>query len=148
MFEELDKPQDLAYAVQYLGTTARALGEYDTARERLERSLQLHHEVGDDHGRGECLVEFGTLARHRADLARSRGFCDAAATVFRDIGDRRRELEALVELVEVERDASLAAAASEHCERVQAILDTATVPTELAESAESVCGQGDVDAGS
>ena len=50
--------------------------------------------------------------------------------------------------VEGERDASLAAAASEHCERVQAILDTATVPTELAESAESVCGQGDVDAGS
>ena len=148
VFEELDNPQDLAYAFQYLGSTARELGEHGTARERLERSLQFHHEVGDDHGRAECLVEFGTLARRRGDQTPARGFYEAAATLFGDIGDDRRELEALVELVEVERDASLAAAASEHCERVQAILDTATVPTELAESAESVCGQGDVDAGS
>jgi CHAT domain-containing protein/Tfp pilus assembly protein PilF len=90
-FAKGDHTRDLAAALHYVGESHWRLGDYEKAREHLDRALAVERAAGDRIGEGKTLNVLGLLAWDEGeyDLAIER-FRDASE-IGRALGDRRLE---------------------------------------------------------
>ncbi len=77
------------YMLCDLALVARAQGEYDAARQSLDRALALQRERNELHGTAVALNALGNLARSREQFELGREWLEEALTIRRDMGDRR-----------------------------------------------------------
>jgi len=75
-----------ALVLRRAGGFARYAGDPAQARAYLEAGLTLADDLGDTHGRGQCLSELGLLAHAAGDFAAARGLQEQALALFRQIG--------------------------------------------------------------
>jgi predicted ATPase/DNA-binding SARP family transcriptional activator len=89
MFRPVGPEAAAGYMLCNLALVARAQGDYDAAREALDRALALHRERDDPHGTAVALNGLGNLARSREQFELGREWLEEALAVRRDVGDRR-----------------------------------------------------------
>ncbi len=89
LFREVGAEAARGYMLCDLALVARAQGEYDSAREALDRALSLHRERDDLTGTAVALNALGNLARSREQFELGREWLEEALTIRRDMGDRR-----------------------------------------------------------
>jgi tetratricopeptide (TPR) repeat protein len=89
MFREVGSEAARGYMLCDLALVARAQGDYDGAREALDRALTLHRERDDPHGTAVALNGLGNLARSREQFELGREWLEEALAIRRDMGDRR-----------------------------------------------------------
>jgi predicted ATPase/DNA-binding SARP family transcriptional activator len=88
-FREVGSDAARGYMLCDLALVARAQGDYDAAREALDRALTLYRERDDPHGTAVALNGLGNLARSREQFELGREWLEEALTIRRDMGDRR-----------------------------------------------------------
>jgi tetratricopeptide (TPR) repeat protein len=89
LFRPVGPEAAAAYMLCNLALVARAQGDYDAAREALERALSLQRERDDPHGTAVALNGLGNLARSRDQFELGREWLEEALAIRRDVGDRR-----------------------------------------------------------
>jgi predicted ATPase/DNA-binding SARP family transcriptional activator len=89
MFREAGPEAARGYMLCDLALVARAQGDYDAAREALERALALQRERDDLHGAAVALNALGNLARSREQYDLGREWLEEALAIRRGMGDRR-----------------------------------------------------------
>ncbi len=89
MFREVGPAAARGYMLCDFALVARAQGDYDAAREAMDRALALHRERDDLHGTAVALNALGNLARSREQFDLGREWLEEALTIRRDMGDRR-----------------------------------------------------------
>jgi tetratricopeptide (TPR) repeat protein len=71
----------------WLGWTARESGDAITARLRLEESLALRRELGDQAGIASALLTLGEVAVMQGDTARATALIEESLPLLRQLGD-------------------------------------------------------------
>ena len=105
-FEELGNPQQLAYAINSVGSLAGSLGDYATARQAFERAQHVAEAVGDMMGQVRAIMNLSTLAfiDNEFELARRLriqgleicqdiGYEWGVASALKGLGDVMRKLD-------------------------------------------------------
>ena len=88
-------PALLARVLHGLGTLANNLGDNETSLEKLEASLALYRQLGDEAGLAVQLNNLAWVAAEVSELDRSRELSEEALRLHRERGDRRGEALAL-----------------------------------------------------
>ena len=68
-----------------------SLGQYDQAKEYLQKALVIRTEIGDKEGEAADLANLGNVPRTVGDYEASEACLEKAFSMSRDIGDRRKE---------------------------------------------------------
>ena len=68
-----------------------SIGEYDKAREHLEKSLVIRKEIGDRDGEAHCYVNLGTMYQHFGQHDKARENVEKSLEISKEIGDRNKE---------------------------------------------------------
>jgi tetratricopeptide (TPR) repeat protein len=89
LFRQVGPHLARAYILCDVALVARAQGDYDAAREALDRALVLSREGDDRHGTAFTLNALGNLARSREQFELGREWLEEALAIRRDMGDRR-----------------------------------------------------------
>ncbi len=88
----LGRPEDAsrprAVALRGAAVLARGLGDFDDARECLERSIAVSRSIGYRAAEAAGLRELGNLADDRGDWEAERGYYERSVTIFRELGDQ------------------------------------------------------------
>ncbi len=71
LYQDLGKPEQEAYVIEWMGDLARAQGDFARARELLEQSVALQRRVGDRIRLGYVLSDLGRISIHFGELERS-----------------------------------------------------------------------------
>jgi hypothetical protein len=79
----------IGYVLCNIAEAWRSDGEFDVAREPLERALDLFRHIGDHQGAGVALNALGNLARSMGDYDAGRRHFAEALVLRRAAGDRR-----------------------------------------------------------
>ena len=75
-----------ARTLNELGSYAIFQGDLDGAQPRLEESLALFQELGDQAGIAEVLADLGMLCQMRGDFGRAGPLLDQSLTLYRELG--------------------------------------------------------------
>jgi DNA-binding CsgD family transcriptional regulator len=102
LFRSLTAAQGRAYALDNLGSLARAAGAPQRAELLFRESLASFQRIGDDHGVAQVLAHLGSLAVRLADGARARRFLDDSLALRRVLGDARGVGLALLSLARLD----------------------------------------------
>ena len=73
----------------------KSLGQYDRAKEYLQKALVITTEIGSKEGEAGALANLGFMFRTVGDFKTSEVCLEKALFICRDIGDGRREFEIL-----------------------------------------------------
>jgi predicted ATPase/class 3 adenylate cyclase len=106
-------PALLAQAFRSYASASDISGEFDRARELCERSLALHEELGDEHGRAVLLHRLGIMAMREGDLARARELVETSHAIHEGHTDTWGLAQTIGTLGAIERDAGNAGRAYE-----------------------------------
>jgi tetratricopeptide (TPR) repeat protein len=94
--ELADRDEPLALrALLRLGRVESLLGDYDAARERYQRGLDIATTLGDRTREADNLRGLADIARMQGDYAAARERYDRALNVATTLGDRAREADSL-----------------------------------------------------
>ena len=97
--EKLNVPGDIAETLQNLGTAYAALGQYDRAMASYMRGLDLYRKAGNNLGAARVDHSIGLIFGYQGRLGSAVGALQDSVKVFRDLGDRSRNMaEALSDL--------------------------------------------------
>ena len=72
-----------------------SLGQYDKAKEYLQKELAITTEIGDKEGEAAALASLRIVFRTVGDFKASEVCLERALFISRDIGDGRKEFEIL-----------------------------------------------------
>ena len=78
-------------------TVFQSIGQYDKAKEYLQMALVIRTEIGDKEGEAANLTNFRILSRTVGDCKVLEVCLEKALSISRDIGDRRRVFQILLE---------------------------------------------------
>jgi tetratricopeptide (TPR) repeat protein len=95
---------ELTAIVQHtLGRVALTLSKYDEARARFEEAIPLHEEIGDSHGKAQCIYRLGNVAwlQSKGDEARAR--FEEATPLYEEVSDRQGKAHCIRGLGDVAR---------------------------------------------
>jgi non-specific serine/threonine protein kinase len=113
---DLNDPQGVGYALNYLAGTALSRGDYAAARPLYEESLSIFRSLGDAWGTRAGLNNLGEVARGLGDYAAASKLYQECVDLSRAAGDRFMEALGLTNLAstaheqgQVDRARSLAA---------------------------------------
>ena len=81
----------------HLGTVFHSLGQYDKAKEYLQKALAIRTAIGDRKREAGDYGSLGIICRIFGDYEASEVYLEKALSISRDIGDRRFEFEVLGE---------------------------------------------------
>jgi predicted ATPase/DNA-binding CsgD family transcriptional regulator len=84
----LEEPVLEAWAAWFQGLTESLSGQLEAARQHLERSRALHHQLGVRIGEARALAGLGGSRLWAGDLETSRELHDAALSIYLEEGDR------------------------------------------------------------
>ena len=84
---ELD--DNLISAKNLLGTSYRAMGDFDKAREIFTSALKQAEELGDKVGMGNNLNGIGTVHHEKGDLDRALDYYGRSLATAKELGDKR-----------------------------------------------------------
>jgi signal transduction histidine kinase len=87
-----------------LGTTLRAMGEYDQALEYSHRSLSIFQRMGHRMGEARALDDIGTTYYDAGDPAMALKFHEKSLEIRRSIGQKRAEATSLLHIARVHLD--------------------------------------------
>jgi predicted ATPase/DNA-binding SARP family transcriptional activator len=79
----------IAYALCNMATSWRRAGEYERAREALERALVIFRDAEDREGIAQALHALGNVSRSTGDLELGRTWLDEALALRGELGNRR-----------------------------------------------------------
>lgn len=79
----------LANALRAASALALLRGEYPLARTLVERSLELHEELGDAQGRARCLINLGAILHAQGELDRAAETMELCIAACEELGDSR-----------------------------------------------------------
>ena len=68
-----------------------SLGEYDKAREYLEKALAIRVEIGDKEGEAADYGNLGTVFQSLGEYVKAREYLEKALAIRVEIGDRNGE---------------------------------------------------------
>ena len=74
-----------------LGTVFQSVGEYDKAREYLEKALAIRVEIGDKEGEATDYGNLGTVFQSVGDYDKAREYHEKALAIRVEIGDKEGE---------------------------------------------------------
>ncbi len=103
------------------GILAGGQGDYTTAHDLVEESLQVARELKDHWSIAVALNAQAVHARNRGDLAASRSLFDESLALWRELGDQvavARALSNLASLVRMQGDFALARSLYEECRSI------------------------------
>ncbi len=89
LLRSVSRTAGTGYVLCNIGEAWRADGDYEAAREPLERALALFREIGDDQGAGVALNALGNLARVTGEYDTGRAYFTEALALRRAARDRR-----------------------------------------------------------
>jgi predicted ATPase/signal transduction histidine kinase/class 3 adenylate cyclase len=139
-----------AWASAYAGagTLAAEQGDYDVARERFFKALELWQALGDRRRVAGTLLNLGTLARRQADYFAAKEFLERSLDLWSEVGSPQGTATALTNLGVLALDQGDPAAARPYLERSLAIKrelgDTRGTATALINLAEVALDLGDL----
>ena len=73
----------------------RSLGQYEKAKENLQKALVIRTEIGNKEGEAADLANLGTLFRAVGNYEASEVCLEKALSIFRDIGNKKGEFDVL-----------------------------------------------------
>jgi len=88
---ESDEKSILGDALDWSGTTSLALGEYDSALDYLQQSLEIRREIGDRAGEGTTLSNIGALHHALGEYESALDYLQQSLEIRREIGNRAGE---------------------------------------------------------
>ena len=74
-----------------LGTIYQSVGEYEKAREHLEKSIAIHKEIRDRNGEAYCYGSLGTVYISLGEYKKAREHLEKSLAIHREIGNRKGE---------------------------------------------------------
>ena len=104
-----------------LGSTARLLGDYGTARTHSEAAISLNDAMGERRFKARNLREIATLLRLRGDYEQALVVAQSALTLSQSFEDRINAAYGELTLGQIEIDADHYTPAGEHCRRSLAV---------------------------
>ena len=72
-----------------LSAVFRSLGQYEKAKENLQKALVIRTEIGNKEGEAADLANLGTLFRAVGNYEASEVCLEKALSIFRDIGKKK-----------------------------------------------------------
>ena len=78
-----------------LSAVFRSLGQYEKAKENLQKALVIRTEIGNKEGEAADLANLGTLFRAVGNYEASEVCLEKALSIFRDIGNKKGEFDVL-----------------------------------------------------
>ncbi len=84
----LDDRVGIGRVLQISGTVAATRGDFATAREQLEASLEIRRELGDKAAMGALLSNLGIMAEYEGDFDRSRALHEEGLAFRVEAGDK------------------------------------------------------------
>ena len=106
-------PALLAQTFRAYGSARDISGEFEAAREQYEKSLSLHKQLGDEHGRAVLLHRIGLIAMRAGELERARELVETSHAIHERDGDTWGLAQTIGTLGAIERDAGNAPRAYE-----------------------------------
>ena len=100
-----------------LGNVYRSVGEYEKAREHLEKSLVIKKEIGDRNGEADCYTNLGNVYRSVGEYEKAREHLEKSLVIKKEIGDRNGEADCYTNLGNVYRSVGEYEKAREHLEK-------------------------------
>ena len=94
-----------------------SVGEYDKARENLEKSLAIRKEIGDRKGEASCYGDLGTVYSLFGEYGKAREHLQKSLAITKEIGDRNGEGTCYEKLGVVYRSVGEYDKAREHLEK-------------------------------
>jgi predicted ATPase/transcriptional regulator with XRE-family HTH domain len=95
---EIDGTEDLADALNLLGTTMRFQGKYRRATLLYDESLALYRTLGEQWGIARELMNLGEVALELGDFIRALPLVEESLSLSRELGDTRGVANALMDL--------------------------------------------------
>ena len=68
----------------------QSLGQYEKAKEYLQKALVITTEIGDRNGEGTCYGNLGTMFPLLGQYDKAKEYLQKALLIATEIGDRRR----------------------------------------------------------
>ena len=99
----------------------QSVGDYENAREHLEKSLAIQKDIGDRRGEGASLTNLGIVYQSVGDYENAREPLEKSLAISKEIGDRHGEATSLTNLGIVYRSVGEYEKAREHLEKSLAI---------------------------
>ena len=66
----------------------QSLGQYDKAKEYLQKALVITNEIGDRNGEGTCYGNLGTVFQSLGRYDKAKEYLQKALLIATEIGDR------------------------------------------------------------
>ncbi|HEX9036479.1 MAG TPA: tetratricopeptide repeat protein [Ktedonobacterales bacterium] len=79
----------VGHTLAHLGAQARAMGDLESARARLEESVTWFRQCGHQAGLAQALGQLGAVLRVRGDFAGAHALLEESLTLRSQLGDRR-----------------------------------------------------------
>ena len=98
------EPELRAQAYRAFGSATDIAGEFEVARDLYERSLALHDELGDEHGRAVQLHRIGLIEMRQGNLDRARELVETSQVIHESNGDVWGLAQTVGTLGAIERD--------------------------------------------
>ena len=76
----------------------KSVGEYEKAREHLEKSLVIKKEISDRNGEAICYLNLGAVYKSLADYEKAREHLEKSLAIKKEIGDRNGEAKCYLNL--------------------------------------------------
>ena len=76
-----------------LGAVYTSVGEYDEAREHLDKALAIKKEISDRNGEADCYMRFGTMHLSVDEYGNAREHFEKSLEIRKEIGDRTGEAD-------------------------------------------------------
>jgi predicted ATPase/DNA-binding SARP family transcriptional activator len=89
IFRRLEEPEQIAFALNYLGAVARLRGEYEQCKAFWHESLSIYREIGDRWGVAWSLNFLGHLAGEQGEYLEARQFLQESLAIHQEMGNQR-----------------------------------------------------------
>ena len=100
-----------------LGNVYTSVGQYEKAREHLEKSLVINKEIGDRNGEADCYTSLGNVYTSVGQYEKAREHLEKSLVINKEIGDRNGEATCYTNLGNVYRSVGQYEKAREHLEK-------------------------------
>ena len=69
----------------------QSLGQYDKAKDYIQKALVIKSEIGDKKGEGSCYANLGTVFQSLGQYDKAKEYLQKALVITTEIGDRKGE---------------------------------------------------------
>ena len=117
MNKEIGDRNGEAACYKNLGVVCQSVGEYEMARQHLEKSLLINKEIGDRNGEAGCYRNLGVVCRSVGEYEKARKHLEKSLLIKKEIGDRNGEAACYMDLGNVYQSVGEYVIARQHLEK-------------------------------